>query len=122
MILSYLCKVINQIVIADMCSLIFNGIGSLSVFIHIVSNNSGHVNGRAPDSIEYEGAYISYYDLLYNFALITQNHTDGQHMDFNKEYHFEKLNDSILLHILPFVLILLVLFVAYKFMKRIRKF
>ncbi len=79
-------------------------------------------NGRAPDSIEYEGAHISYYDLLYNFAKVTQNHTDAKHMGFESEYHFDKVNDSILLHIFPFVLILFVLFLAYLFLKRIRRF
>jgi len=79
-------------------------------------------NGRAPDSIEYDGARISYYDLLYNFAKITQNHTDAKHMGFESEYHFDKVNDSILLHIFPFILILFVLFVAYLFLKRIRRF
>ncbi|MEE1335408.1 adhesin [Methanobrevibacter sp.] len=79
-------------------------------------------NGRAPDSIEYEGAHISYYDLLYNFAKITQNHTDAQHMGFESEYHFDKVNDSILLHIFPFILILFVLFLAYLIYKRIRRF
>jgi len=79
-------------------------------------------NGRAPDSIEYEGAHIGYYDLLYNFAKITQNHTDVKHMGFESEYHFDKVNDSILLHIFPFILILFVLFIAYLFLKRIRRF
>ncbi len=79
-------------------------------------------NGRAPDSIEYEGAHISYYDLLYNFAKITQNHTDTEHMGFNQEYKFEKVNDSILLHIFPFVLVLFVLFLAYLGYKRIKRF
>ena len=79
-------------------------------------------NGRAPDSIEYEGAHISYYDLTYNFAKIVQNHTDASHMGFESEYHFDKVNDSILLHILPFVLILFVLFLAYILMKRFRRF
>ena len=79
-------------------------------------------NGRAPDSIEYEGAHISYYDLLYNFAKITQTHTDAKHMGFESEYHFDKVNDSILLHIFPFILILFVLFLVYLFLKRIRRF
>ncbi|MBQ2654580.1 MAG: adhesin [Methanobrevibacter sp.] len=79
-------------------------------------------NGRAPDSIEYEGAHIGYYDLLYNFAKITQNHTDTRHMGFDQEYSFEKVNDSILLHIFPFILILFVLFLAYLGYKRIRRF
>lgn len=79
-------------------------------------------NGRAPDEIEYEGAHISYYDLLYNFAKITQNHTDAKHMGFESEYHFDKVNDSLLLHIFPFVLVLFVLFLAYLLYKRIRRF
>lgn len=79
-------------------------------------------NGRAPDSIEYEGAHISYYDLVYNFAKITQNHTDAKHMGFESEYHFDKVNDSILLHVFPFVAILFVLFLAYLLYKRLRRF
>jgi len=79
-------------------------------------------HGQAPDSIEYEGAHISYYDLVYNFAKITENHTDPQHMNFNQEYKFEKVNDSILLHIFPFIAILFVLFLAYLGYKKIRKF
>ena len=79
-------------------------------------------NGKAPDSIEYEGAHISYYDLMYNFAKITQNHTNGTNMGFESEYHFDKVNDSILLHIFPFVAILFILFIAYLFLKRIRRF
>ena len=79
-------------------------------------------NGRAPDSIEYEGAQISYYDLVYNFAKITQSHTDVNHMGFESEYHFDRVNDSILLHIFPFILILFVLFLAYLLLKRIRRF
>jgi hypothetical protein len=79
-------------------------------------------NGRAPDSIEYDGAQISYYDLLYNFAKITQDHTSPKNMGFESEYHFDKVNDSILLHLLPFILIFFVLFIAYIFLKRIRRF
>ena len=79
-------------------------------------------HGRAPDSIEYEGAHIGYYDLLYNFAKITQNHTDAHNMDFEREYHFDKVNDSILLHIFPFILILFILFIAYLGYQRIRRF
>lgn len=79
-------------------------------------------NGKAPDSIEYEGAHIGYYDLMYNFAKITQTHNDTKHMGFESEYHFDRVNDSILLHIFPFVLILFVLFLAYLLYKRIRRF
>ena len=78
-------------------------------------------NGKAPDSISYEGAQISYYDLQYNFAKITQNHTDAEHMGFESEYHFDKVNDSILLHLFPFILVLFVLFLAYRLFKRIKR-
>lgn len=87
-----------------------------------IVKNYMDANGKAPNSIEYDGAQISYYDLLYNFAKITQTHTDAQHMGFESEYHFDKVNDSILLHILPFVLILFVLFLAYLLLKKIRRF
>ncbi len=60
-----------------------------------IVRNYMDANGRAPDSIEYEGAHISYYDLLYNFAKITQNHTEAKHMGFNQEYKFDKVNESI---------------------------
>lgn len=87
-----------------------------------IVRNYMDANGRAPDSIEYDGARISYYDLLYNFAKITQNHTDAQHMGFESEYHFDKVNDSILLQAFPFILVLFVLFLAYMAYKRIRRF
>ena len=79
-------------------------------------------NGQAPDSIEYEGAHISYYDLLYNFAKITQNHTDAKHMGFNQEYDFVKVNDSILLNVFPFILVLFVLFLAFLGYRKIRRY
>ena len=87
-----------------------------------IVKNYMDANGKAPDSIEYEGAHISYYDLTYNFAKIVQNHTDASHMGFESEYHFDKVNDSILLHVFPFILVLFVLFVAYLFIKKIRRF
>ncbi len=87
-----------------------------------IVKNYMDANGKAPDSIEYEGAHISYYDLTYNFAKIVQNHTDASHMGFESEYHFDKVNDSILLHVFPFILVLFVLFVAYLVIKKIRRF
>lgn len=87
-----------------------------------IVKNYMDANGRAPDSIEYEGAHISYYDLLYNFAKITQTHTDAKHMGFDSEYKFEKVNDSILLQIFPFILILFILFLAILAYRRLRRF
>ena len=87
-----------------------------------IVKNYMDANGKAPDSIVYEGAHIGYYDLVYNFAKIVQNHTDANHMGFESEYHFDKVNDSLLLHIFPFILVLFVLFIAYLFMKRVKLF
>ena len=78
-------------------------------------------HGKAPDYIDYNGAKIGYYDLLYNFAKITQNHTDTYHMGFDNEYNFDRVNNSFLLDAFPFILILFVLFLAYLVYKRIRR-
>ena len=78
-------------------------------------------NGRAPNYIEYDGAKISYYDLLHNFAKITENHTDSSEMDFAREYHFEKVNESILITAFPYVLAILVLILACAGLRKIRR-
>ncbi|WP_455645434.1 adhesin [Methanosphaera sp.] len=71
-------------------------------------------NGQAPDYIEYEGARICYYDLVYNFAKITENHTSSSDMDFAREYNFVKVNgDSLLTTLTPFIGIGVLLVVAY---------
>ena len=78
-------------------------------------------NGRAPNYIEYDGAKISYYDLVNNFAKITENHTDSSHMNFAKNYHFEKINEPILLKIFPYVLAIVVLMLACIGLRKIRR-
>ena len=70
---------------------------------------------------QYDGAKISYYDLLYNFAKITENHTDNHHMDFAKQYHFEKVNESILLNSLPYVFAIIILILACLGLRKIRR-
>lgn len=74
---------------------------------------------QAPDYINYQGALISYYDLQHNFAKITENHTDYAHMDFEKEYSFDKVNDSIFIDILPIIIIIMVLLVTLYLFKKI---
>ncbi|OED29913.1 adhesin [Methanosphaera sp. WGK6] len=72
------------------------------------------VNGKAPDYIEYDGARIGYYDLVYNFAKITENHTSSSDMDFAREYNFVKVNgDSLITKLTPFIGIGALLVVAY---------
>ena len=77
--------------------------------------------GKAPDYIEYEGGKISYYDLVYNFAKITQNHTDNSNMDFAREYHFDKVNESILISILPYVLTIIIIMLICTGYRKIRR-
>lgn len=77
-------------------------------------------NGRAPNYINYEGAFLSYPDVMYNFARITENHTDSSHMDFASNYRFDKVNHSIIVDSLPFVIIGLVLLVLYGIVRKIR--
>lgn len=77
-------------------------------------------NGRAPNYINYEGAYLAYPDVIYNFARITENHTSSSHMDFATHYRFDKVNSSLLMDALPFILIGLVLLVLYALIRKIR--
>ena len=42
-------------------------------------------------------------------------------MGFENEYHFDRVNDSFLLHAFPFILILFILFLVYLVYKRIRR-
>lgn len=78
-------------------------------------------NGKAPDYIKYEGAKIGYYDLLYNFAKITQNHTTTSEMDFAREYHFTT-NSDILTSLLPYlcggIVVLTILYTVSKMFRR----
>lgn len=78
-------------------------------------------HGEAPDYINYKGAYINYEDLEYNFAKITENHTDFRNMDFEREYNFDKVNDSILISMLPFLLIAIVLLGIYLLIRKVKK-
>lgn len=78
-------------------------------------------HGQAPNYIEYEGARLSYYDIIYNFAIITENHTSGEHMDFAREYHFEKVNENILLTIFPFVLVIVVVMLLCVGIRKIKR-
>ena len=47
-------------------------------------------HGKAPDSINYEGATIGYYDLVYNFALLTEDDTSESNMNFPSEFGFHR--------------------------------
>lgn len=66
-------------------------------------------NGKAPDSINYEGATIGYYDLVYNFALLTENHTSASNMDFPSKFDFHKYYSNFLFEILPIGIIFIVI-------------
>lgn len=78
-------------------------------------------NGEAPNYITYQGAYLNYEDLQYNFAKITENHTDYKNMDFEREYTFDKVNESILIDLIPFLIIIIALLFIYLLIKQVRK-
>lgn len=78
-------------------------------------------HGEAPNYINYKGAYINYEDLEYNFAKITENHTNFRNMDFEREYSFDKVNDSVLINMLPFLLIVIGLLFIYLLIKKVKK-
>ena len=64
-------------------------------------------NGRAPDYIEYNGASIGYNDLLYNFALITDDDHDANTMNLPKTSEFKSYEDmNILLIAIPIIVII----------------
>ncbi|WP_409200621.1 adhesin [Methanobrevibacter sp. DSM 116169] len=77
--------------------------------------------GKAPDYIIYNGAVISYYDLTYNFAKITEDHTDASSMDFDREYSFEKYNESIIIDIIPIFIIIFIVIVIFIIIKKIAR-
>ena len=77
--------------------------------------------GTAPDSISYNGATIGYYDLLYNFARITQNHTDSSNMGFVQTYRFDKVEHSLIIDLLPYIGIGLILIIILAIIRRIRR-
>lgn len=77
-------------------------------------------NGRAPNYINYKGAYLAYPDVVYNFARISENHTSASHMDFATGYRFDKVNNSILLDILPYLVLLIVILLLCKVINKLR--
>ncbi|OWT32477.1 hypothetical protein BGI41_07465 [Methanobrevibacter sp. 87.7] len=54
--------------------------------------------GKAPDYIEYEGAKIGYNDLLYNFALLTDDDQNAGTMNLPKSSDFKSFNDMNLVY------------------------
>lgn len=75
---------------------------------------------KAPNSIDYEGARISYYDLVYNFALLTENQTDASHMNFPREMEFTKYKYNILFDIIPIVAVISVILGIVLIIKKIK--
>lgn len=82
-------------------------------------------HGKAPDSINYEGATIGYYDLVYNFALLTQDDTSASTMNFPAKMGFEKYYSNLFYDILPIGIIvigiIIILLAIRKILKRIRR-
>ena len=76
-------------------------------------------HGKAPDSINYEGATIGYYDLVYNFALLTEDDTSASTMDFPSKMEFHKYYDSLLLTLLPIAILLIAAIVVLLIIRKI---
>ena len=79
-------------------------------------------NNKAPDYIEYNGAYIAYPDLVRTFAKITENHTDSSSMNFYGSYYLEKVNHSFIIDMLPIAALILVFIVALAILRRLLRF
>ena len=77
-------------------------------------------NGKAPNYVQYDGAILSYHDILYNFARITENHTTSSKMDFASTYRFDKVNHSILIDSIPYIIIAVILLLIYGVYRRIK--
>ena len=79
-------------------------------------------HGKAPDSINYEGANIGYYDLVYNFALLTEDDTSASNMNFPSKMAFNRYYSNFLFDILPLgiliVGIIVLIIVVRSIMKR----
>lgn len=77
-------------------------------------------NGRAPNYVNYEGAYLAYPDIVYNFARITENHTESSKMDFASTYRFDKVNHSVFIDSLPYIIVALILLLIYGAIRKIK--
>jgi uncharacterized membrane protein len=78
-------------------------------------------NGKAPDSINYEGATIGYYDLVYNFALLTQDDTSASNMNFPSEMEFHKYYNNFIFDLLPMGIILVGIIIILLLIRKIIK-
>lgn len=82
-------------------------------------------HGKAPDSINYEGATIGYYDLVYNFALLTEDDTSASTMNFPSDMAFHKYYSDLLFELLPIgmiiVAIILILLIVRSIIRRIKR-
>lgn len=76
-------------------------------------------NGKAPDSINYEGATIGYYDLIYNFALLTEDDTSVSTMNFPLNFGFHKYYSNFLFDLLPIGLIIVALIIVLLVIRKI---
>ena len=82
-------------------------------------------HGKAPDYINYEGATIGYYDLVYNFALLTEDDTSASTMNFPSDMAFHKYYSDLLFELLPIgmiiVAIILILLIVRSIIRRIKR-
>ena len=74
-------------------------------------------NGKAPNYIEYDGAKIGYNDLLYNFAILTDDDQNAGTMNLPKSSEFKSFNDmDIVYTAIPIfvVIAIILLFIGFR--------
>jgi hypothetical protein len=69
-------------------------------------------NGQAPNYIDYQGARIGYYDLVYNFALLTEGQTSSSNMVLPQEADFHKYYDNTMVSLVTIGIIIIIIIVG----------
>lgn len=78
-------------------------------------------HGKAPDSINYKGATIGYYDLVYNFALLSEDDTSASDMNFPPKMEFHRYYSNFLYDLLPLGIIAIILITILLIIRKIIK-
>ena len=76
-------------------------------------------HGKAPDSINYNGATIGYYDLVYNFALLTEDDTSASNMNFPSKAVFNRYYSDFLYDLLPIGIILIAIIIVLLLVRKV---
>lgn len=78
-------------------------------------------HNKAPDYIEYDGAKIGYSDLLYNFAILTEDDKDSSTMNLPQTSEFKSFSDmDLVFYAIPILIVIaiILLFVGIRYKRR----